>query len=97
MSTVESEAKLRKRCIAYAKEMGGEHLRLYLAPGSPRGWPDDIFMFEGGVALFVEFKRYGNSATALQLDRIDTLRKLGFSAGVINNFSAFRNTVDSLL
>ena len=43
-----------------------------------RAWPDHIFFFPDGVAVFMEFKRSGKALSVHQRAAFETLKDLGF-------------------
>lgn len=65
---------------AYAKFLGIIFRKLNFG----EGWPDRILLYRGQV-LFIEYKRLGEKATALQEYMHDILRKQGFEVRVIDS------------
>lgn len=62
-----------------------------------RSWPDRMIMAHPGVALFIEFKRPGESATELQADTHEELRSLGFPVEVFDDAQvAFEWTIEQI-
>lgn len=78
-SEIEAEAVKRAKKDGWlALKNGGQ--------GNMRGWPDRLFMHDGPIYAWVEFKRPGGKTTALQEKRIAEL--LGIGASVRVCFSA---------
>lgn len=86
-----TEQRLRTRCIKYAKAHGWTHIRLHFGAGAARGWPDDVFLKHCRQAVFVEFKAPAKGLSEIQLDRVLTLRDLGFRVGRCASFDVFRD------
>lgn len=57
------------------------------------GWPDYIFLCPNAKIYFVEFKRAGKLPTELQRVRIHEIENQGFEVFVIDNVTAFHNTL----
>lgn len=74
------EGKVRDPVVKWAKDRGIGHIRMAFRPGVRRGTPDDQFLVPGGISVFIEFKRLGKEPTPQQMDRITTMRRLGFIA-----------------
>lgn len=58
-----------------------------------RGFPDRICLAPGAIIIFVEVKKPGEVARAIQLKVHDKLRRLGFRVEVIDCYDA----VDALI
>ena len=69
--------------VRWAKEHGIVAIRF--TPYGEVGWPDHIFVFPGGVTVWVEFKAPGKLPTRLQAYRHEQLRSLDHVVYVINN------------
>lgn len=67
------EAKVRDPVIKYAHSLGIRTIRMYFGPGIQTGWPDDLFLIPGGVALFLEAKAPGAAPTKKQDVKIKIL------------------------
>lgn len=83
------EAKVRDPCLLAAKRAGVLHKRMHFGRGAAAGWPDDLFVFEGGRHLWVEFKRPGGSAAPLQEEVHRVLRGFGGDVIVIDDVAVF--------
>lgn len=61
-----------------------------------RGFPDRICLAPGGVIVFVEVKRPGEVARAIQLKVHSQLRALGFRVEVLDSYEAVDGLIVSL-
>jgi hypothetical protein len=77
------EKTTERKLVQAAKAVGGIALKLS-CPGTA-GMPDRLVLLPGGRAGFVEVKAPGAKPRPLQVARIDTLRKLGFKAFVLDS------------
>ena len=77
------ESKIEKTVKSYARSLG-VIARKWVSP-SQRGVLDDLFFFENGVLLIVEFKRLGRKPTEKQQHEIDILTAQGFNVRVVDN------------
>jgi len=76
------EAKVIEKVQRWAKKNGVEYIRLVFRQGAVVGWPDFLYLIEGGVPFFIEYKAKGKKPTKLQKRRIETLEKLGYDVEV---------------
>lgn len=67
-----------------------------MTPVGERGWPDRLFIKDSQL-LFVEFKAENGRLSALQLKRLQQLRKRNLMAVVIHRASDGYAAVDSLV
>lgn len=81
ISEKDIEKYLRKSII----ELGGEAYK-FSSPAR-RGVPDRLCILPNGVSIFVECKRPGKFATALQIKEINKLRQLGQTAIVVSSYT----------
>lgn len=79
------ESDVIKPVLRWAKKRGIKVLRLTFLPGAEIGWPDHVFLIEGGAPVFVEFKRPGEKPRAIQNERIDYLVSRGYAAIYADN------------
>lgn len=82
------EQLVRKKVVKWARDNGVKHIRMSFRPGVQSGLPDDLFLFNGGVAVFVEFKRDDKVPTDLQLKKLGDIGELGFPVGWFDNADA---------
>ncbi len=88
------EAKVRDPVIDYAHKQGIRTIRMYFGPGIQTGWPDDLFLIEGGRPFFIEFKAPGKEPTPKQADKLAILLKLGYSWVVFDDIIDGKNAID---
>ena len=81
------ERTLEKKCVTWARAQG--FLVLKLTPAGQRGYPDRVFVVEGGKVCFVEFKRGCEKLTPIQKHRRSELRSLGCEVFVARDFGTF--------
>jgi hypothetical protein len=74
-----------KVCHDVRKQLGVRSLQLELRFDA--GWPDRLFLLPGGKPLFMEFKRPGGRPRPLQLERLDTLVRLGYLESIDDGWS----------
>lgn len=75
------ESKLEKQVCEEAKKRGWTAIKL----ASRVHDPDRVFLREGGIAVFIEFKQLNQKPRKGQVARIEHLRTLGFSVTVADN------------
>src|SRR3954464_14998158 len=78
-----TEAKIEAKLVKFCRAHG--ILTYKFASPSNRGVPDRIFI-HGGVVLFLELKREGNTTTALQKHEIQRIIQAGGIAAVANSY-----------
>lgn len=76
------ERQVESNVVRYAKDHGAIVIKLN-GPGD-RGKPDRLFLHNGKV-LFIEFKRPGGRASALQEKWMRDLRDAGFTAEIVDS------------
>ena len=86
------ESKLERDCCKYAKTLGIANKKVRHVIGDP----DRVFLYHGRV-LFVEFKREGEDARAIQLHIHKELMDHGFLVLVIDNINVFKSVVKTWL
>ena len=77
-NVVPLESEIESAVVKYAKNSGWRVFKLNLMGN--RGWPDRLFIRNGPLFLFIEFKRPGIKPTKLQDFRLDQLRAMGVVA-----------------
>lgn len=77
------EATVEASFVRALKRHGLTTLKLNLQGN--RGWPDRLVLLPGGRCVFIELKRPGGKARALQLHVHAKLRALGFEVAVCDN------------
>ena len=85
------EKEVEHHLIAAVRKRGGLCLK-FVSPGWA-GAPDRIVLFPGGRVIFVEVKRPGERARALQMRRKAQLERRGFDSVVVDS----KEAVDDLL
>ena len=83
-----NEKQVRDPVIRWAKNNGVKSIRMYFGPGAKRGWPDDLFLIDGGRPLFIEFKGTGKNATPLQQRKIEILEDLDYNVCICDSSDA---------
>jgi hypothetical protein len=74
------ESDIEKRVVRKIKKLHPGVLCLKLRVLGDRGWPDRLWLFQNGVAVFIEFKRPGKKPRHEQLVKLKLLRRLGYHA-----------------
>ncbi len=91
-----TEKDLERRLVRRVEALGGRAYK-FVSPGNA-GVPDRLVCLPGGLAVFVELKRPGESPRPLQQSQIERLRRLGFTVGVVSDLSGleafFRACID---
>lgn len=81
-----------KKAVEYAKKMGMQVMKFEKVG---KGWPDRIFLAQGGISFFIEFKRsVGGVLSVHQKHKISILHKLGFGVHVVDNIQDARVIID---
>lgn len=91
------EAKVRDPVVDYANRKGIRSIRMYFGPGIQTGWPDDLFLLDGGRPFFIEFKAPGKKTTPKQDKKLAILLKAGYSWVVIDNVEDGKKVIDHYL
>ena len=88
------EKEVEQRLIAAVRKSGGLCLK-FVSPGWS-GAPDRICLFPGGRVIFVEVKRPGERARALQMRRKEQLERRGFDSVVVDSKEAVEDLMRSV-
>lgn len=86
------EKDIEDRVCRYARKLGAIAYK-FTSP-QRRSVPDRIFLFPGGVVLFVEFKQAGKKPTSKQQREITRLRNLGFRVEIIDDVDKGKLLID---
>lgn len=62
-----------------------------------RGAPDRLILTPRGRAIFLEFKRPGEEPKAHQLRYMETLRKMGFLVGWVDNYNSAIRWIEKVI
>ena len=79
------EREVISKVMKYCKKHNITLIRMTFMAGSRAGWPDYMFLLEGGRPLFIEFKGTGKKPSELQKYRLKKLTELGYTAIVCDN------------
>ena len=79
------ELKIQNAVTAHATKIGVPFIRLAMRYGVTVGWPDVLFLFKDGRAVFIEFKDPTQTLKTTQEVKIDILRKQGYEVYVCDN------------
>jgi len=82
------ESKVERDCCKWAKSQGIANKKVRHEVGDP----DRVFLYHGKV-LFIEFKREGEDARAIQVYKHKELMDHGFLVLVIDNIDVFKSVV----
>lgn len=85
------EKDIERKLVMKVKKKGG--LALKFVSHSMNGLPDRLILMEGGILFFIELKDKGMKPRALQLKRMEQLRKLGFKVYVVDD----ENMIDEVI
>ena len=77
------EREIEQKLVKVVKAMEGIALK-FVSPGYD-GMPDRLILLPGGKIAFVEVKATGRRPRPLQLQRHETLRRLGFMVFVLDD------------
>jgi len=77
------EREIEQKLVRAVKAMGGIAPK-FVSPGYD-GMPDRIILLPGGKIAFVEIKAKGCKPRPLQLQRHETLQRLGFKVFVLDD------------
>ena len=86
-----SERKLEIDCCTYARQRG--IIAVKLEKNSHKGIPDYMFIAEGGIVMFVEFKRPDGKGVISGEQRC-WAEFLGYSHRFIDSFDKFKEKLD---
>lgn len=81
--TTKRESEVEKELVRRAKALKWDSYK-FVSPGR-NGVPDRMFVYEGGLVVFLEIKRPGAKPTPLQLYQISLLNAKGVQAGWVDN------------
>lgn len=99
MKSAETSEKVFERTLSkYVDDAGG--MAVKLLSQFLRGLPDRMFLFKGGVAVFVEFKSTGKKPTKIQEYVHKRIQALGFLVLVVDSAETYekaKNLIDHLL
>jgi hypothetical protein len=87
------EGKIQSNVVEYARGLGVLVVRIN--QDAHRGWPDRMFLKNGGI-VFIEFKAPGEKPTLIQDLIHEQLRDQGFAVVVVDNISEGRIIIDEL-
>lgn len=87
------EKEIERLVCKFAKERGCWVTKF--KSENHRGVPDDIFITPRGSVFFIEFKRPGLSATALQSSVIEEMRANKANVYIVDNVSQGRAVVEN--
>lgn len=88
------ETLIRKKIVAYLRSIGALVVKYHGSPYSQAGVSDLIGSLPGGRAFFIEVKRPGNKASALQKRFLDEARNVGAVAGVVTSVDDVRRILE---
>lgn len=88
--TYRTEKALQAACVKLSKAFGFTAIKLSMQGRfGTSGWPDYMFLNDGAIIFFVEFKQLGGRLTELQKQRVSELVKRGFTVYVIDRYENF--------
>jgi hypothetical protein len=90
-----AENKLENAAISYARSLG--ILTYKFVSPSNRGVPDRVFIFPGGVTLWVEFKAPKKKPSPLQIRTLSRMAQQGSMVAVVDNLAGFFDITDRLM
>lgn len=88
------EAKIERAFVAWCNSIDIQAPKL---TSVMRGWPDRTVLIPGGRPAFIEFKAPGEKPSKHQLDWIEHLRHLGYSATWVDNLNDAKAYIEELL
>ena len=93
-----SEKEFERTLSKYVDDAGG--MAVKLLSQFLRGLPDRMFLFKGGIVIFVEFKSTGKKPTKIQEYVHKRIQALGFLVLVVDSVEAYekaKNLIDHLI
>ena len=90
-SGIGDERKLEIDCCTYARQKG--IIAVKLEKNGHKGIPDYMFIAEGGITMFVEFKRPDGRGVVSNEQKY-WAEFLGYSHRFIDNFEDFKKKID---
>ena len=82
------EASIERKCCNWAKNHGILNKKIRHEVGDP----DRVFLWRGR-ALFIEFKKEGEEARAIQEHKHKELMNQGFQVLVLDDFEVFKSVI----
>lgn len=76
------ESSIERSFVAHAQLLGYSAIKI-----QKRSWPDRLVTLENGYSFYIEFKRAGKKAEALQEYTHNKIRGKGFHVYVIDNIA----------
>ena len=99
MKSAETSEKVFERTLSkYVDDAGG--MAVKLLSQFLRGLPDRMFLFKGGIVVFVEFKSTGKKPTKIQEYVHKRIQALGFPVLVVDSVETYegaKNLIDHLI
>lgn len=89
------EKDIESRVCGYARTFG-VLTRKYTSPAH-RSVPDRLFLFPGGLTVFIEFKQKGKQLTKPQHRECRKLIDLGHKVYLVDNVDGGKQLVDKIL
>ena len=89
------ESYIENTCVNYARLFGVKSIKLSIQ--SNVGYPDRLFIVDGGKPMFVEFKSPGGKLSKKQEVIIDDLRQKGYNVSVCNSIETFKQMLENIL
>ena len=86
------ESQLKAKAKKLLEQSGW--LVVHIIQCNLNGWPDTMIL-KDGKAIFIEFKRPGKKARALQEYRMKKIREKGFEAMVIDDLKMIEELLQS--
>ena len=88
-----SEVDIEKATVQYAEALGMIAMKINV-PGR-KGFPDHLFLAQGGRPLFIEFKAPGKKPREIQMLRLKQLVNQGVPATWIDNLEDGKRAINS--
>lgn len=99
MKSAETSEKVFERTLSkYVDDAGG--MAVKLLSQFLRGLPDRMFLFKGGIVVFVEFKSTGKKPTKIQEYVHKRIQALGFPVLVVDSVETYeeaKNLIEHLI
>ena len=99
MKRAETSEKVFERTLSkYVDDIGG--MAVKLLSQFIKGLPDRMFLLEGGIVIFVEFKSTGKNPTKIQEYIHKKIQALGFPVLVVDSVETYekaKNLLDHLI
>lgn len=91
-SKSELEAAFQKEAIEVIESMGGYPIKIHVSAYQSQGEPDLVCCYEGKFVAF-ELKIKGNKPSALQLEKIEDIKKAGGIALPVWSINEIKETL----